>query len=513
MITARTLLIASLTLAQSFPVYAETAASGLPVANVTPLAGLGGGGTFVGNAGQYDINAVTQDNSRIAGDLIKQATDIQNIDREYLKSVVDRLNSQLQNLARLQKQFTELSQKSQVQSYIPLEDFLKLVNEINEASQILENDILTLASISRESLPSYNPLEIGNLKVSVSTVGNINFAPLMAKVDAQRVGILTAMNNTQFPNMQSRLGQAVAVTQSALTPNLSGIRILTEEEMQEKIDLVSLKLTWSKKTKQYANDMASIAVTQILNFIQDYGTGEWLRWRSDNDSTAREAAFGQISQAFFMRSYLRRKYGVRLGAIQTVDYDKKLANLEDLTYQPMLQALKSLRREVAMTQADVARAFENARNFVELYDKKLTPTFKSGEEILSDPVKFDVNTGKLKEYASQNTGVMVRANALINTITGQDAAAEALLMMMRLILSDAMEEMFLYVNDSAGMANYHTAKYRSTDGLKVAYNDRVCSFDTYLPEVAVKQVCKGKAAKPPQITNGASGPEVFFKLL
>jgi hypothetical protein len=161
---------------------------------------------------------------------------------------------------------------------------------------------------------------------------------------------------------------------------------------------------------------------------------------------------------------------------------------------------------VADTQPDVAQAYENVRNWVELYDKKLTPVFVTKEDILKSPEKA-------LEYASRNTGILVRANSAITTITGQKAAAEALLMIMRLILADTTEELMLYSNNDAALDNYHNGRYRVTEEMKKSYNQSVCNTDPYLADVVVKQICAGRKAKLPQLTNGKSFPEIFNSML
>ena len=501
---ACSIFLAGMVLAQSSLTYAQV--SQLPVSQVTPVTGLGGGGTFIGNAGKYDMNTITQDNTKIMGQIIEQIKDVQKIDRDYLLAVVERLNGHLQALANLKLQFTKLSQQSNTQSYVNIQDYLNLVNEINNRDQILRNEIQTQTLITRESLPSYGMAEAGGMKASVATVGNVEMKPVMVRVDGLRVQLINEMNNLQFSNIQTKLGQVVSIQKDALNPNLQGIRILTEEEMQAKTNLIQEKLTLASATQKQANRYVDVTVTLILNFLGNYGVDEWLRFRNDNDMAARNEAFEQIKDSFMRRSYLRRKYNVRLGAIQTMDYDKKIVNLEDFSYQPLWTALKSMRREAAATQPDVAKAFENARNWVELYDKKLTPVLASREAILKD-------SEKSREYSSHNTGVLVRANSAINTITGQDAAAEALLMIMRLVLSDARQEMMLYNNSNVELANYHDALYRSGEEAKKINNGKICAMDFTLSDEVVAKICGGKKAKMQNMTGGKSVQETFGALL
>lgn len=507
-------LLAGLVLAQSVTSIAEPGGGGGAgggIGPVVPVIGGGQGGSSVvfGQSGDIKLEQEITNNTEIVKELMKQNNVNQKLDRDYLESVVKRLNDQLQAMAALKLRFNELSQKSATQGFISLEEYFNLVNQINNTDQVLKNELQTQTLITRESLPSYQPIQIGEKTISQSTSGNVDMTKVMTRIDALRVAMMTEMNNMTFPNVQSRLGQMVpgGIVANALSPKLTGIRVLTEDEIKDKRKIVQTKLTLAADTQEYADRYADVMHTNILNFINDYGVDEWARLRSDNDLKAREVAFARIVDGFFRRSYLRQKYKLRLGALRPADFDKKFLNIEDFTYQPVLHALKSLERVAAQTEPDVLAAFEDARNWVELYDKKLTPVFASSEEILAKPEK-------LGEYASQNTGILIRANAAINTITGQKAATEALLMIMRLVLADSTEELMMYGNENQALNNYHRAKYRVNADMDKQYFEKVCAMDFYLADAVVNKYCGGKKAKlPSSFTSGKSIQEIFNSIL
>lgn len=498
------LLLAGMILTQSV----LTQAQNNNVAPAIPVVGNSAGGTVIfGPNGNQRLDQTIQDNGKALSEILLQMTKVQEIDRDYVKSVVERLNNHLLALADLKLKFTQLSQQSQTQRFIPLQEFLNAVNEINNRDQILRTEIQTQTLITRDTLPSYNSIEAGGMKATVATPGNVDMKPVMDRVETARLSMINEMNALQFPRIEAKFSQTASVTENALSPKLPALRVLSDEELRAKQKIVATKMTLEEDTMVLVNRYTDLTVTEINNFLKMYVADEYLRFQNVNDKTARGKSYERLVEGFFRRSYLRRKYNIRLGAIRVASFDKGLANREDFGYQPMLMVLKSLQRVAAENEPDVLQTYEDVRNWVELYDKKLTPVFAKKEDILKDP-------SKLQEYASQNTGILIRANSAINTITGQDNAAETLLMIMRLILADTTEEMMSFSADASQIVNYHNARYRMNDEAKKIYATRVCGMDFKLRPADNQALCGGKAVTmPPQNAGGKSFAEIFAGLL
>lgn len=496
------LLLAGMILTQS--VFAQNQNS----APAIPVVGNSAGGTVIfGPNGNQRLDQTIQDNGKALSEVLAQMTKVQEIDRDYVKSVVDRLNNHLLDLAALKLKFTKLSQDSQNVRFVPLQEYLAAVNDINNIDQILRTEIQTQTLITRDTLPSYNSIEAGGMKATVATPGNVNMKPVMERVDVARASMINEMNNLAFPKLEAKFNKTVSINQNALNPVLGNLRVLDDEQIKAKKNVILENMALKPDTVRLTNRFADLAVTEINLFLKNYVAEEYLRFQNVNDKTARAVSFERISEAFFRRSYLRRKYNVRLGAIRTKTFEKGLANREDFGYQPMLLVLKSLERTVAENEPDVMDAYEQVRNWVELYDKKLTPVFISKEEIMKNPEKA-------KEYAAKNTGILVRANSAINTITGQDNAAETLLMIMRLILADTTEEVMLFGADGGEVVNYHNARYRVNAEQKAIYAARACTMDHYMRPADAKAICKsGVPPKMIQMSSGKSFAEIFSGLL
>ena len=194
-----------------------------------------------------------------------------------------------------------------------------------------------------------------------------------------------------------------------------------------------------------------------------------------------------------------------MGAIQTQGYPKQIVNVEAFGIQPLREALKSFRRDAAVDDNQLDAAFAAARQFVELYDQKITPVLKSGKQIM-------MGKDKQLEYSSADTGFIVKTNSVITYLTGQRHTAEILLSIMRLVLSDIREEKMLAASEIESMKQYHDAKYRATAELKAASNKRICEIDFTMSQAVHDANCKGLVAKKatrPVIVKGTSIAEIF----
>ncbi len=528
------LLLASILTAQSAFTQQN---NGNSVGNITPIVAPGAGDAFI-DSGAYDITKVTQDNTAIFNQLIANDRDMKKEDLEYLKGVADRLNTHLVSLIELARAFTELQQRASLGLvpfgsqplnlagdqcgneagqliYSNLVDqtrkngertYLDLVNEINEKNDILTSEILTSTVISRASLPSTETIGIGNVDVDVSSYGNIDFSPLTQRIEDLRSELFAGMNSLTFTNLVTPAGQTIRIAGDALNPSLDGLQILTECQIQYVQDQIVRKSVTSRTTDGYQQAFVDKLVTLLNGFADEAGKKEWLRFRNENDRLFIQEAFQPILDAFWLRSYLRKKYGIPMGAVLTTGYPSTILNLEEFGLQPLRMALKSYKRGGrAESDNELLAAFNNARQFVELYDEKVTPVFSDADEIRRSRGRDESGdvTSAIYDYSAVETGFLVRANSAITWVTGQRHIAEILLMTMRLVLADTREELMLIRGDWQAQINYHDARYRATDALKQENNARICQVDFTLSESVFQRNCaplgvKKRAERPRQ---------------
>ncbi|MFN8791443.1 MAG: hypothetical protein ACK5Y2_08320 [Bdellovibrionales bacterium] len=499
------LILSAMMIAQSATVYGQA-----PVGSVNPIVGGSSNGpTIIGSqAGDYNINQVTQDNTKVMLAILQRTDKIQDVDRQYLLGIAERMNTKLNELNDLRIKLVTMSRALEMQ---PLDKYLQLITEVDQKNQALILDLSTSTVINRESLPSYSPIQVGGTTATVNNYGEIRFDELTKRVDTIRTTLISSMNDLKFLNLVSPVGQPVQITSNALNPNLQGIRILTRQQIEQYREKIEMSLTLNEDTVLLQQRYVDQVVNLINQFVTNYGTSEWLRFTDDNDAKARRESFERITDAFQRRSFLRKKYGIRMGAIQPKgEYPKRIANFEKFALQPLREALGVLNRAAAMNDIELQAAFENTRNFVQMYDEKVTPVLKSRSVILS-------HDDKKMDFSSSDTGFLVRVNSTVTFLTGQRPTAEILLSIMRLILSDIQEEMMLSMNKVEAMKNYHDAKYRATDALKAANNKRICEIDFTLSANAHQRNCVplGITRKAAQLVGGSGQgvAETFSALL
>lgn len=497
------ILVAVATLQSPLLVYAQNAPP------VVPIVG-GKGGAFIGNAGDYNIKQELTDNSKVASEIIANTHELQQKDKDYLLGMVEGLNTLLRELIGLRRSFVAVSQKSSLGD-VKIEEYLTLANDISAKTEIISAELKTKSLINRETLPSYDPVQAGNMQAKINRLGQIDMTKVTVQIEEQLNELLANINSTQFPNLITPLGQRVSIASESLNTqkHLKGIRILTAEQISQFTDIIRLKRTPDEKTVKYQQQSVDLSVSLMKDLAHKYGRQEWLRFTNDNDGKALKESMVGILDSFYRRSYLRKKFGIRMGAIQTIQYKKVLANLEDFKMQPLLMAMGNFRGQGAVSQEEINSAFENARNFLELYDKKVTPVFAARNEILQKKSGLD--------YVSLNTNALIRMNSAVTYLTGQRKTAEIMRDLMILVLSDILEEKKLVENDQIGMAALHDTKYRSSAELKKQANIRICQIDFSLSKDAHENQClalgvKVKATQPMN-AGGRSVGEIFANLI
>lgn len=515
----------------SFTAYSQT-----PPVGVSVIGGVNGGTTGFLSAGQYDIKNIQQDNSKVFEQAIGHLKDMQKIDRDYLNEINARLLNGTKGLIDLARRFNELSQSASIGT-VALEDYLKLINQIRQAEQNFSAELDALTLVTRETLPSQTSVSIGDAKVEIGSAGNINMAPVTQRFATLRDNLMRDMNGLKFPFIVTKLNQRISILDNALTPNLQGLQIMTADEIRAKTDEMQELLALDGSTTRLQVRYIERLRIDIRQFVEDYGTEEAFRFRDENDRQAKMQGFQLIQDAFYRRSYLRRKYGIPMGALRTSVYKKSMANIEKFTesFRPLSEYLTMIEPQPAIQRAEVMKAFENARNFVQLYDEKVTPIFskdaaakraanqrpalEENASYFDKLVRGGQNAGdwvssqfagreeimsaadKKLEYSSPDTGFLVRANSAITFLTGRQPTAEVMLAVMRMVLADAREELMLLQNDRAALQAYHNQRFQATPELKSDSLKRICQMDFTLSDSTHKANCV-----PLGVTYKASAP-------
>ncbi len=425
--------------------------------------------------GTYDFNQVSQDNTRVIQDILNRKEDLNQQDRAFLESVVDRMNTQLADILVIRDEIRKMSQDSLAKE-VSLDDFLAVSNKLRTALDTLDRELDLNTVITADSLPSATEISVGDQDITSPTVGNIDFGPLVERVNGQKSSILSDLDNYSVKVITEMLdSREFSGAQAFLNPDLACLQIIGPDRLEELNLQIEENNQLTRKTKDLLQGLVDSLPSLIQNFVTEYGTSEWLRFTNENDAMAAREEFMKIQELFFVRSYMRARYQIPIGAFQpgpSFDANKWILNLEDLTHQPLVQALKSENwsRTLAVTDLELVQAFAKVRHFVEMYDKKTIDAFASRDDL---DAREEANN-----YTAKDVGFVTRINAAFTWATDQRATTEVLLGILKLMLNDIREEMMLTSFDNTAQQNFHEQNYFATPAMADNSARIICKVDS-----------------------------------
>ena len=404
--------------------------------------------------GAYEIR--NTDTTPLLQQILSRVAQVQDSDRKYLEDTVQAVNTAYGEYMRLiiSGELKQMSDSSQLGNMVPAEQYLSVVNRINEARLAFDSKIFALTSVSQGALPSAQQVEVAGTQQTLPGYRQMNFQPLL-NFYQQRIEAVSLVGRNYGLKIALPRNQGVQI----IAPNsglaLAGrleVALLTADEIRALQRQAENLMTPSDELERLSDSQSNELKRLILAFVTNYGTSERYRFRDNADREARDRAFTDIVNAFWSRSYLRAKYGVRIGAVQPAQYQKRWANIEIFTAST--EALRNFRQERALTETELANALENSRNTLELLD------------------------ARSKEIFSGNASMLVRAQSLLTFLGGHTQTAEALLMIHRLIAADIQEEMSL--TQGGGLQrlfNFYQTRYQSTEENRTYYRTLRCGMD------------------------------------
>ncbi|WP_413575578.1 hypothetical protein ACLVWU_14615 [Bdellovibrio sp. HCB290] len=419
---------------------------------ITPIVGAP---VITASAGTYEIN--TQDSTQILQSILGRISQIQDSDLQFIQSVRQTIDTSYNELARyiVAGEFAQMSNKSRLSQSVSAEAYLTALTKIQEMRLALDSKIQSLEAITKGVLPSQAQISVGNSNQVVSGYRNIDMTRLVDFYNTKIRELLSTANTMQM-KVALPTGGVQVILDNTLSPTFD-VPLYSQadiEAMQLKISELRLP---SEQLSRLMDSQANEARRLVQAFVTNYGSSERYRFKDDRDRAARDEAYKAIQDIFWSRSYLRVKYGMRLGAIQPGAYQKRWANVEKFTV--MTESLRQFRQERAVSEVELADAAENMRNVLELLDDR-------SAEIL----------GK-----NANASILVRANSFLTWIGGQTQTAEALLMISQLVAADIAEEQLMA--SAGGLARtreFYKTRYQSTEAMKAQYSNMKCSIDSLI---------------------------------
>ena len=513
--------------AKAEPKAVDKRPSNLPETSVLPiLGGRGQGNTLIGGPGGYNFQNISIDINGMMKDVYARTNQIQDQDKAYLENIMKQMREHMSDLVKLDRRLAELSQRSQLEGgdkRVGIQEYLNLINEIKQKNNSILADIEGQAFISRESLPSYDAAKVGDISATVNTPGKIDFTPVMGRVEAYRRKMIEGTNNQQFPNIFAKGNQMVKVTKDALNPSLQGISILDASEIQAKQKEMNDLLVPNRSTQQLLQTSVEVIVNNIQTLVDQLGTKQFLTWETvvtdlvGGDNSHKETlkeAVQKINNAFFQRSYLRKRFGQRLGTFNVEEYKVGLLRTDKYLKQPINYVATMFKNQVVIEENDITTAFNNARLWFHTLDAKGGNVLGSTEDLLKAEGKEDKYSAKDASLG----GVFMRFNSLITKASGQQEVNEVMRMVVRLLLADIREEQLLVAQDKEGLDKFHDLRFRATAEARELTNKKMCQMDFTLPEDlykgegnCVKLGVKVKPTQPRQIGRTQAG--VYIDIL
>jgi hypothetical protein len=172
---------------------------------------------------------------------------------------------------------------------------------------------------------------------------------------------------------------------------------------------------------------------------------------SEQDKTDRLKQLSIIEQGFWARSYLRAKFGTKIGTFNPVTFEKGKLNIKDLVVGR--NKLMQMREEPAYTDAELVEAMGNIREVVNVLAMR-TVDFKSSSE-----------------------PILARAYAFAHWATGGSTGSEAIMMMMTLMAADIKEEQIITTEGIDALKKNYQLRYQPSEEMKTRYAGFKCDWD------------------------------------
>lgn len=405
------------------------------------------------SAGTYEIN--TQDSTQILKSILERMSKVQDSDLQFIESARTSIDASYNELAKfiVAGDFAKMSNKAKISQSVSAEEYLTAVTKIQEMQLALESKIQGLDSITKGVLPSQNQLQVAGNTQDVIGYRNIDMSKLVSFYSGKLQNILSVANSMQM-KVSLPTGGTQVITSNTLSPAFD-VPLYSQTDIEQmQMQINELRLA-PEKLERLMDDQAIEARRLVQAFVTNYGSSERYRFKDDSDRNARDQAYKAIQDIFWSRSYLRVKYGMRLGAVQPAGYKKRMANIEKFTI--LTESLRNFRQERAVSEVDLANAAENVRNVLEVVDAR-------SADIL----------GK-----NANASILVRANSFLTWIGGQSQTAEALLMITQLVAGDIAEEQMMASGGGlAKLRDFYKTRYQATEAMKAQYTTLKCGMDS-----------------------------------
>ncbi len=446
-----------------FPLFAQV----MPIVNATgsgdPIRVLTGSmqGSYINcPTGQCSFNVPSIVDTMLLGFL----NNTNEITRKRYSQLVDNskldMNELLRSVFSGPNSLNALSQKSALSgSMIPVEDLYKAYTEFVQKMELVRQDFEMNAQFFRGELPGIELKDSQYIAKTLPTIAGGSVNGLLNGFNNSLKAISNMVCSLKFslmlPTGEPYLDQQVLKCDPtsgavAIVINAEGVR-LTEGERNSLIDSMNELRRPTDRVITNVDNFAGRTRGVIKALVEAWGTSQSFRLadldaeslpfglghllpdrilKGNNDREAiKKGAFDTVVEYFWLRSALRKTFGLPIGSF-AINYDKK--KLQTDIFSTKYQALINLPEDSLFVQSD---SWNNSQ-FLEGKD------YEQKRFILESLYADALNTAdsKASDVVKGNFGMIDRANGLYESLKGDKPAWKVMNFVLKLMAADFFED-------------------------------------------------------------------------
>lgn len=410
-----------------------------------------GGNTNIVNtsgAGVHDINQTMENASQIYSQIIATNQINQAADREYLDQVNAKTQSFFKQMTSLV--YTDLTNLSVgvAPGMVDSAEILKSRAQFKKLRIELESSLSAFNAVTKGALPSQTEVAVKGTPTQTTQMRNIDMTNLVTAYTQALTGLESAVNELQFSVVMN--GNPEIIKGNLLNFKFKSPLMSQKEVDKLRADAVKLMAPDSELKDQLFEFNRSI-VKSISAFIDKYGKSEDWRFMSKEDAARRDDQLKLITEGFWARSYLRAKFGIKLGTFNPVDFKKGKLNISD--WFKNRDELTAMREEQAYSNDDLIKAMSNIQEVVNIFSTRAV------------------------DFKNSNEPILARAYAFAHWATGGSTASEAILMMETLMAADILEEQIITNQSREDLVAFYKSRYQGNQERTEHYKKLKCDWD------------------------------------
>ncbi len=391
--------------------------------------------------GSYNFNALDQ--TKVADYVLKQFEKVRGEDRAIIENAIKSLNEKYVAMTTLVYGNGGLSQKSVNSSANPasssgkltVRDVMQLQLDFDRNLSLFANDVATIDALPQMlSAVRYEPnLATAAVDQLAGNLKNVNFEQFKTYYSGQVSNLKSAIDRMDFGILLPSGAPFMQHGLSDLT-ELKKQKLFSARDIQElQLKVGRLRAAMNTVNTGIAQTMHPAMLKMLRNVITQFG--ERNRYRTDENDSGRKQAIKNIEELFYVRSGLRAKYGIPLGAIK-VNYTMYAGNADKMLSTLVLDA--GIARSIDELTTDQNNLFNALEG---LNYRSARALFKPGRTFFS------------------------RVSGIVSMLKGQSNTVAIKTVLLPFLLQDVAEEVMLSTSAGwNGVLDGYKKRYNTKDG-------------------------------------------------